>query len=159
MTTGMGRDNSKFDRWCQDMLSRERQADAALNSVVYPMLFKGDDSAQAQRWMSEGASEGEPWRPLTAAYAKRKLKKHAKDPGGGTKLLVATSRLLDANTGRPDQGGDLNKIVMNGVLHVRIGVPYAKFVNKQREIRHFSSGTYQNVKRAVRQYFSDRMKT
>jgi hypothetical protein len=158
MNTGMTLDRSKFDAWAKRMLSMEAQKDAALQAIVYPMLFAGDGSAQAQRWMSEGASEGDVWSPLDPAYARRKLRKHAGDPGGGTKLLVATGRLLGANTGRPTESGDLNKVIQGGVLYVRLDVPYAKFVNKRREIKKFSAQTIQNVRAAVRQYFSDRIK-
>lgn len=161
--TGIKADTSKFDRWAAKMLSKAKQADGALQRVVYPALFVGDNSMQGVRWKTEGASEGRPWAPLSSAYAKLKLRKFAKYPGGGRKLLVATNRLLNANIGKPDESGDITHMVMNGVLYVRLGVPYARFVHRygkdargaiKRDIQTISSKTYQSVKDRVRAYFN-----
>ena len=162
--TGMKADTSKFDAWAKKMLSLDKQIAGALQTIVYPFLFDGDQSRQFLRWQSKGASEGSPWRPLTQKYAKQKLRRFAKFPGGGTRLLVATSRLLSANTGRPEESGDINKLIMNGVLYVRIGVPYAKFVHKfksggiNRDIMRFAPETYAEMKALVKGYFADKVR-
>jgi hypothetical protein len=157
MTTEIKPDNSKFLKWTQRMLGIDKQLDGALQTIVYPFLFEGDQSVQARRWMSQGASEGYPWKPLNKSYAKYKLKRYASYPGGGSKLLVAKSRLLGANTGRPTQGGDINKLIQNGTLYVRVAVPYAGYVNSDREIKRFSPETYRAVTDKVKQYMKQKV--
>jgi hypothetical protein len=147
-------DSSKFDAWVKKALSIEKQIDGFLSREIYPYLFVGDTSKQAQRWMSQGASEGRMWRPLNSSYAKEKLKRFAKYPGGGTKLLIATGRLFGAMTGRPESSGDLNKMVQNGTLYVRIGVPYAKFVHNKRDIITFSGETYAEMRGMLKRYLA-----
>ena len=147
---------SKFDAWVKDALAIDKELNGFLNRVIFPFLFKGDSSRQAKRWMSKGASEGKVWAPLSPAYAKRKLSLFKSYPGSGTKLLVATSRLLAANTGRPQDPSDLSKVVQNGVLFVRIGVTYAGLVNRKRNFITFGGETYREMKKMLRDYIGER---
>lgn len=152
------KDTSKFDDMIKKYLTIEKQIDGALQSVVYPFLFRGDTSKQAERWETKGASEGKPWRPLNSNYAAKKLLKYKSYPGAGTKLLVATGRLLAANTGRPKESGDFRKLIQNGVLYVSIGLPYGSDVNKERDFTTFSHETYVEMKYLIKNYFSRALK-
>ena len=60
-------------------------------------------NAQQMRWATEGATEGFEWAPVINATAKaRRFKDYF---GGGTKTLIATSRLLASVLPPPFRGG------------------------------------------------------
>lgn len=62
---------------------------------IYPLYQK----LQTQRFESENASEGAQWPSLSPEYAAYKLKKYKSAPGGGNKMMIATSTLAGAVIG------------------------------------------------------------
>lgn len=75
------------------MLDKANMQGAAAR--IYPLYQK----LQTERFMSENASEGSSWNSLTSKYAEAKLKSFRSYPGGGRKLLIATSSLAGAVIG------------------------------------------------------------
>ncbi len=138
------------------MLSRSKQVRGWLNRVAYPKIIQ----AQQMRWMTEGASEGEGWAPLKSeTYAKYKLKKYRDYPGQGRKLLVATSRLVDAMTGGNNiwtsgagKAGDHYKLVTDSSLETGTTIAYAKYVNEQRNIVDLSPETVNELTNELIKY-------
>lgn len=119
-----------------------------LNRVAYPMIIE----AQRQRWASQNATEGGSWRPLNPSYAIRKLKKFADYPGGGRHMLVATSRLVNSVTG--DEKTEHYKVVTNNRLEVGTIVPYAKYVDEDRNFTTLGDQTIQALKASLAAYVS-----
>lgn len=163
-------DMSPFTKWKANALSQLSQFEGALKTVALPFFFESQQSRQAQRWVSSGSSEGKPWQPLSPAYAKAKPNRMVTDPvsgqkrrissypGGGSKLLVATGRLAQANLGTPLINEDYNVLIQNGVLYVRLNVPYAPFVNNKRDIVTFSAETYKKASQLMQAYFDKKMR-
>lgn len=134
--------------YLESMVKRGRSASAFLARVIYPSYQK----AQAQRWITEGSSQGSHWDPIQLSYAERKKKKYAQFPGSGNALLVGTGALLDAATGR-GKGALLtitDTSMIYGISHQAI--PYAGFVNEKRDIITFSSETRLDWKRKIIAY-------
>lgn len=121
------------------MLSRAKLARGWLNRVGYPLIIE----AQRIRWASEGSSEGASWKPLNQSYAKAKLKRFANSPGGGRKMLVATSRLVNSVTG--DETKDHFKLVEENRISVGSLVEYAKYVNEARNFTKLGQATVDNI--------------
>ncbi len=117
------------------MLDRAKMPAAWLNRVAYPELLR----IQRRRWETEGASEGDPWLPLNDTYRAKKLKMFRDYPGRGTKMLVATGRLIDSMTkpGDPDH----YKLVTEKRIEVGTQLEYAKFVGELRDITTLSQDT------------------
>jgi hypothetical protein len=137
-------------------------------------LFRIYQIAQQRRWMSEGASENETWKPLNPKYAEYKRRRYGggvskRDgtkwpsyPGAGKKINIATSRLAGSVIGR-DSGFDLGvgeqrvKVTPTS-LYVGTVVPYAKEVDDVRNIFHFSKMTINNMKSAYAQFIAHNKK-
>jgi hypothetical protein len=132
----------KFD----SMTNKAMLAKGWLNRVAYPMIIE----AQRMRWASEGASEGSAWAPLNASYAIRKLKKYKDAPGGGRKMLIATSRLVAGVTG--DNTADHYKLVTDKMLMVGTRIGYAKYVNEARNFVKLGSATMKNLSDSLGEY-------
>lgn len=128
------------------MLTKASLAKGWLNRVAYPMVIE----AQRMRWASEGASEGSSWAPLNTSYAIRKLKKYASSPGGGRKMLIATSRLVGGVTG--DQAADHYKLVTDKMLMVGTTIGYAKYVNETRNFVKLGTATLKNLSDSLGEY-------
>ena len=128
------------------MLDRGKLARGWLNRYAYPKLIE----AQRMRWASEGASEGDSWVPLNPSYAIRKLKKYAAYPGSGTKMLVATGRLVESVTG--DNQKEHFKFVTDTELQMGTIVPYAGYVSEVRDIVGLGDETIQDLKDSLREY-------
>lgn len=117
-----------------------------LNRVAYPTII----AAQRMRWVSEGASEGASWRPLNPSYAMRKLKRYASYPGSGRKVLIATGRLVGGMTG--DNQADHYKLVTDTRLEVGTTIPYAEYVNEDRNISDLGPATVADLDQKLRDY-------
>jgi len=136
-----------------NMLSRTKLADGWLNRVAVPLLYE----VQRQRWMTENTSEGDQWAPLNPVYARYKLKRYGGGPkrdggtwpnypGSGTKLMIATGRLVDSMS-KP--GGDGVKMVqrMGTTTRLTLGtlLDYAKYPNATRNFTDLSQSTVDNI--------------
>lgn len=132
------------------MIDRAGTVRGWLNRVAYPKII----AAQRQRWMTEGASEGDGWEPLTPKYARYKLKKFASYPGAGQKLLIATNRLVNGMTG--DNRNDHYKLVTETRLEVGTTVPYGKYVNERRNIVDLGPDTVSELTDGLRDYIMGR---
>jgi len=128
------------------MLSRANLVDGWLNRVAYPQIIQH----QRQRWMTEGASEGEQWKPLNPKYRLRKLSQFRDYPGAGTKMLIATGKLVDSITG--DNKTDHYKIVSGKCLEMGTKVSYAKYVDETRNFTRLSDQTIEDLKAQLRAY-------
>jgi hypothetical protein len=122
-----------------DMADRSKLMAGWLNRVAYPELIK----VQRVRWQTEGSSEGEKWDALNPSYRTLKLKKFADYPGGGRKMLVATSRLVTSMTGENKE--EHWKLVKGNELQMGSIVPYAGFVDDSRDITTLSDETVERL--------------
>lgn len=163
--------------------------DRLMNQVRDPSFFPGwwkqfgqpiYAQAQQARWMSEGGSEGFSWpAPLNTAAKERRFKDYY---GGGTKTLIATSRLLASVLPPAFRGGascpegeeQYNEIVSDGSVIVasnvksayippasgkerkkrggKYGVNYGVFVNEHRPFTKWSTETRQAFSDSLKQY-------
>lgn len=130
------------------MLSRGQLTRGWLNRVAYPMIVE----AQRIRWASEGASEGRSWQRLNPAYAMYKLKKFAEYPGGGSKMLIATGKLVASMTG--DQTSNHFKLVEDERILVGTTLDYARYVDEARNITNLGQDTKQALQNSLRAYLS-----
>lgn len=140
--------------WQDQMLSKDREKQAFLNSVVLPYVLE----RQKERFGSENTSEGSRWQSIEASYAQRKRKRYANFPGGGEKILVATGRLAFAAGGEPRESGDFEKITSGSGILIRIGVPYAPYQNPVRPFTTFSDVTHSTIKQMIISYFGEASK-
>jgi hypothetical protein len=116
------------------MLDRSKRMQAYMNRVVY----KQYQNAQRSRWMSEGNSEGDPWKALNPKYKERKKIIFAAYEGQGTKMLIATGRLFKSVIG---PGADHKKIVTDKSIEVAWSTPYAVYVDEVRPFTEFGDKT------------------
>lgn len=135
--TGMKTIYDGVTKSLNDMVKRGRNADAFLNRVIYPEY----QNYQARRWMAAGPG----WKALNPKYAMRKKSVYASAPGAGSKLLIATGRLVGSVIGRTSgieslgsaQGfKEHRKVVGRSKLVVSTINEYAEHVD---EIRDFST--------------------
>jgi hypothetical protein len=130
----------------KEMQRRAGLMDGFLNRVVYPAY----QNAQAGRWLSENSTEGTPWKSLDPKYQEYKLKKYAKFPGSGHQMLIATQKLFESVVGKSRKNH--RKIVKRGSLRVYTTLPYAKYVDKERDFTEFGQAFYDNIKRRWMRY-------
>lgn len=128
------------------MVRRSHNFRALFNRVIYPMFQK----AQMARWSTENQSEGGRWEPLNPKYKELKLEKYKESPPyNGTKMLIATNRLIDSVIG---PSADHRKIVEPKRLIIATAVPYAKYVNAKRNFTDFGRITENRILNVVRLY-------
>lgn len=136
------------------MAQRASVVDGWLNRVAYPEILK----AQAKRWMTKGASEGNSWDEITPSYAKIKQRRFADYPGSGRRLLIATGRLAFSMTLDPSLRGaksstaDHGKIVGNKQLTIESFVPYGTYVNEDRDITTLGKETTKRLADMLHDY-------
>ena len=117
------------------MLRGMRQREKALMGNFNRNLLEKYRNQQRKRWMTENASEGQPWAALDPTYASRKRRQFAGYPGRGTKKLIATNRLFESVIG---PGKDFRKIVTPRGLYIATVTPYAKYVSEDRNFTDWS---------------------
>ena len=127
---------------------------AFLNTNIYRQY----QAYQKQRWETQGASEdseGKEWKELNPKYKEYKLKKFAKYPGAGEKMLVATNRLVKSVIG---PSADHRKIVEGYRLVIQTTTPYAEYVNQVRDFKKFSDQTMKNIRQDIEDFLVTRAK-
>jgi hypothetical protein len=121
------------------MLDRSKSMAAYLDRIVYRQY----QNAQRQRWITENASEGQRWIPLSANYRWWKEYAFADFPGHGTKMLIATGRLFAAVVG--PGGGEHRKTTTDHSLDVGWTTPYAAYVDELRPFADFGPKTMDEI--------------
>lgn len=120
------------------MITRGKSVSAYMNRV----LLKEYKDAQNERWQTQGASQEKQWAPLSPLYVRQKKKRFASFPGGGNKMMVATSRLSAGALGLDSQY--YYKIVTDNsfIFGINLGaLPYAKYPGVRRPFMSFSDNT------------------
>lgn len=131
------------------LLDRTNSMQAFFNRNIFRMYQK----AQARRWITENESEKNKWEPLSSAYAKSKRTRWAAAPGAGTKLMIASGKLVKAATG---QEGFV-KIATNTGLSVSLQSDFiggAKYATIKRPVMNFSRKTINEMRDAIRAYMT-----
>lgn len=127
------------------MSKRSNAMQGFLNTVVY----KEYQNAQRKRWITENSSEGNGWKAISSEYAAIKRKKWASAPGGGTKLLIASGRLYQSVIG---PSNDHRKITTNTSISIFSTVPYADYVNQERDFTNFGPEFKQRIMDKLQAY-------
>lgn len=122
---------SQINQRLKELVKRTDDSSAWLNRNGYRIY----QNAQTRRWKTEGASEGFKWDKLNKRYAKYKLKKFKGKPGGGRKMMIATSRLVSSVAGK---SSDTRKLVTKRTMHVLTAVEYAEYADEARTFTKFS---------------------
>lgn len=135
-----------IQQYLNAMIDRARIGTGWLNRYAYPRLIQ----MQRDRWQSEGASEGNAWQAIKPSYKAYKLRKFADYPGSGSKLLIATGRLVNSMTG--DTKADHWKMVKGNELTMGSLVPYAKYVDEVRDITTIGNDTMDDLADSYVQY-------
>ena len=169
------------------MATRARTVQAFLNSTIYTMY----QNLQMQRWMTEGSSEGEGWPALNSSYARYKLRRYGGGPkykwiggmgegrpwepdgswpsfpGGGSKMMIGTTRLVSAVIGPNDtynEGLRFHRKVVDATS-IRISVDtsqeasakdpgskYFEYALQARDYLFFSQSHINDMKVALKNY-------
>lgn len=123
--------SSQIEDNLTQMVQRSDNAAFVLQRIILPQYIQ----AQADRWMSEGASQGFQWKALNAAYKSRKKVRFASYPGSGTKMMIATSDLVDAVLQRNNYS---LKMISGKKMTISTSLDYAKHVDDARTFTKFS---------------------
>lgn len=148
-----------FEKRLKEMLTRAQSTKASAR--LYPLY----QALQTKRFMTQNASEGDAWPPLTSEYAKYKEKKYGKYPGGGRKMLIATSTLAGAviGPGSPFEGTDKHRaifkpysmeisVAMGGVNAAGRPFNYPTHVAVDRPFMEFSPESVEKMKTELQKY-------
>lgn len=130
----------------QAKIARGKSLRGWIDRVAYPQY----QNLQRERWMTEGASQGTSWPSLNPKYEKYKARKFASFPGGGTKMMIATSRLFNSVIG--DDLENHRKIATDTSLEVFSTLDYAQYPNVRRNFTDFSQATMEDLANQAAQY-------
>jgi|GEM_PF-7021294 len=129
----------------EQMLKNANGLSAYLNRVVYRQY----QNFQRTRWMTENASEGDKWKPLSPAYKRWKHINLPEYPGAGGKMLIAKGRLYQSAIG---PGADHRKIVTKNTIKISVTTPYADYVAQVRPFMEFGRASIDDIKKGVKEY-------
>lgn len=160
------------------MISRGKDNRAFFARVAYPMY----QAAQMKRWITEGQSEGQKWKPLNEKYAAWKRVNLAGFPGNGEKMLIAKGRLVESVIGRKLAGNpesiltdaegnktltgsmgsggiatkarDHHVILDDKSMTITSSTPYARYVSQVRPFFKFSPQLTQRIKASYRTWIT-----
>lgn len=126
---------------------RTARAGAAMARDAYQIYV----NAQRKRWMTENASEGSKWKALAdTPYKKYKPKRFVAYPGGGRKLMIATSNLVKSVVG--DDRTYHKLLIEERSITIATTLPYAKYVAEVRPIFEFSEETKKKIREKMVEY-------
>jgi hypothetical protein len=128
------------------MLKGMRQREKALQGYLNRNVVEQYRALQRRRWMTENASEGQPWLALNPGYAARKRRIYASFEGAGTKKLIATGKLYKSVIG-PGEG--FRKVVTPRTLYLATTVGYAKYVDEKRSITEWSKDSVAEIRLSI----------
>lgn len=172
--TGITLTKNALEERLNAILTRAKSTQASAR--LYPLY----QQLQTQRFMTEGASEGQAWPPLQSEYQAYKIRRYGGGeirrgkrtgeswgnwPGGGRKMLIGTSSLAGAviGPGAPFEGTDKHRALF-GIGSMRISVAlggtnaegrpfdYPAYVAERRPFMGFSDGSRLKMKTALSQY-------
>lgn len=141
----------------EGMIERGRSSQAFLARVAYPLY----QARQMKKFMTEGASEGTPWKELKPKYADWKRINFAGWPGHGMKMLIRTGELAEGVIGRKLAGDVVSDastaagpghaaghfvMITDKSLTVATSVPYAKYVSARRPLFNFNEDFAQQLR-------------
>ena len=143
----------------------EQMMTLAQSSKAFSRIYPLYQSLQVERFMTENESEGDAWDDLTPQYSAYKEKHYGKYPGGGRKLLIATSTLAGAviGPGAPFEGVDKHRAIFSP-FSMRITVEesgnnaagkpfnYPKYVAERRPFMEFSEESFDQMRDALKKY-------
>jgi len=132
-------------RQLEGYLKRANAIEGYFNRVVVEQYR----NIQRQRWMTENASEGQMWEPLSPKYAKAKKSRFASYEGAGTKMLIATGKLKKSVIG-PGEG--FRKVTTPRSLTISTSVEYATHVNEDRSFTTYSEKSLNEIRRGVARF-------
>lgn len=148
-----GFDTSALTKRLEEKLKNFKKVSGQTGGVLQRAVLPIYKNAQMKRWQTANTSEGVggKWAPIKdKKYAKRKLVKYASYPGGGRKLMVATSELSAAAA---LSKFDHASVILSGSrLTITIKLPYASFVNEVRDFTHFGPITTDKIKAEIKKY-------
>lgn len=134
-----------------EMVKRANMVPAYLNRVVYRQYQKG----QRERWKTENAGDdfaGGKWDSLDPAYETWKHAKYMDNATGhGTKMLIATGRLLFGVVGPSEEH---QKVVGSRSIRINTTVPYAVYVDAQRTFSEWSPKFYSRIYKGMADYLT-----
>jgi len=121
----------------------KRASSSGIRAYLSRVVYKQYQDAQIERWNTENRSEGPRWKRLNPAYEKSKRKRFAKYPYGGTKMLVATGRLLKSVVGTDRRYH--RRVVLHYAMEILVTLPYAPNVNAERNFTQFGQRTKREI--------------
>lgn len=148
MATGITKLSDGITKRLDDMVKRVNLVPGYLSRVVYRKY----QNVQRERWASENTNrdvDGGAWHALDPSYADYKRRKYKGYPGGGTKLLIRTKRLLNSVVG---PSTEQSVIVDKKSIHIYTLVPYAKYVDEVRTFSKYSDIFKRDILRGLRDY-------
>lgn len=154
----------QMDEWFKPLVSVSRISRGYLKSKRFMRIYS---NIQRERWQSQGGSEGQTWKPLNQKYSERKRQVYKSYPGSGTKILIATGRLLSGILPEGERGmlSESYKDDFKSILHpskpeltISTGAPYAKYVDETRPFMTLSDGSKEYIKDDFNQYLSEGLK-
>lgn len=112
----------------------------AIQGYLARNFYRDYQNAQRQRWMTENASQGDRWQPLTSlSYQNSKPIRFKSYPGSGSKMMIATSRLQGSVIGIGSYGtGDHRVVTSQKKIEIETTTPYAPYAAEHRPIMEFS---------------------
>lgn len=131
-----------------DMISKGRSLEAGVARDVTKIYA----NAQRARWMSEGSSEGTPWRALNPKYKESKPIRFSAYPGGGRKMMIARGDLFMAATLQKLGADGGSFIVQGSTLTININIDHATHANQARNFTRFGSQTRDKIKQRLKEY-------
>jgi len=141
-----------------------------LTRVAYPAY----QNAQRERWMTEGASQGNKWKPLNKMYREYKLRRYGGGtkyawiggqgqgrpwqpagkwptyPGKGSKMMVATNTLMPSVTG--DSTKNHRRIIDARSMKIFTTVDYAEQADNARSFTIFKSSFSRDLQAEYESY-------
>jgi len=130
-------------------LTRAKSIRAFFMRVTLPQYY----NAQKKRWDTENSSEEEKWDPLTAGYAKIKLKKFADYPGQGKVTMVATGKLAKSAVGEDLAGSQVLATDRSLTISLNTSyIPYAEYASAARPTMVFGDTTTREMKERLVRY-------
>lgn len=144
MKASFEKTEDKVTKKLEGLLDRSKSLSSYLNRNFYQQY----KNLQRNRWMTENASEGQQWEPVTPEYAQYKIKKYSGYPGGGQKLMIRTGVLAAAAQ------GDYGSFKLTEERSITVGIddsiiPYAKYAAKKRPFMKFSDASIAAMREGV----------
>lgn len=131
------------------MISRSKTMSSYLNRT----LFQQYQTAQLNRWQTEGSSEKMPWAPLNPKYERYKKKKFASYPGAGNALMIATGHLSAGATAQDSTYFYKQVTDSQFVVGLNVGaLPYAPYPGVLRPYMQFSQETMDSWRKGIADY-------